>query len=68
MRNKICQVLIKELKGTKVTQELEWAMCSLGLMWQTQLTDKGGVNSNLFLLVNQASENIFLSSLSLIHI
>ena len=27
MRNKICQALIKELKGTKVTQELEWAMC-----------------------------------------
>jgi len=50
MRNKICQALIKELKGTKVTQGLEWACIYVNfrLMWQTQLIDKGGVNSNLF--------------------
>ena len=26
MRNKICETLIKESKGNKVTWELEWAM------------------------------------------
>jgi len=61
MRNKNCQPLIKELKGLKLCRDLTWMgnvfMWTLGLMWQAQLIDNWGVNSNFFFISNNLLVN-----------